>query len=105
MDTNNNNLKVKSGKSPRKFSPEFKFNVVLESFITGNAAETSARHDIHVTQLNAWRRLLKQKGTGVFNLKNDKDHEYRRKIDQMEKIIGRVTIENEILKKTQEMIG
>lgn len=105
MDANNNNINVKNNKSPRKFSSEFKFNVVLESFITGNAAETAARHSIHVTQLNAWRRLLKQKGTGVFNLKNDKDDEFRRKVDQLEKIIGRITIENEILKKTQEMIG
>lgn len=105
MNTDNNNINVKGGRSPRKFSPEFKFNVVLESFITGNAAGTAARHSIHTTQLNAWRRLLKQKGTGVFNLKNDKDHEYNRKLDQLEKIIGRITIENEILKKTQEMIG
>lgn len=94
-----------SSKSPRKFSPEFKFNVVLESFITGNSAACAARHGIHITQLNIWRKLLKHKGVNVFNLKDNKDNDIQKKIDQLEKIIGRITVENEILKKTQEMIN
>lgn len=102
----NTNIKTNgNGKSPRKFSPEFKFNVVLESFITGNSAATASRHGIHITQLNAWKRLLKSKGADMFNLKNDKDYRYQQTVDQLEKIIGRITIENEILKKTQEMIS
>ncbi len=93
-----------TGKSVRKFSPEFKFNVVLESFITGNASATAARHDIHITQLNTWRKLLKQKGTDLFNLDKSVANTFQKRLDQLEKIIGRITIENQILKKTEELI-
>jgi transposase-like protein len=93
-----------TGRTVRKFSPEFKFNVVLESFITGNVSATAARHDIHITQLNAWRRILKQKGTDLFNLDKSVSNAFQKRIDQLEKIIGRITVENQILKKTEELI-
>ena len=92
------------GKSPRKFSEDFKFNVVLESFITGNVAETAARHNIHVTLVNNWRKQLKNEGPKLFAFRKGYNNQEHRMIDQLEKIIGRLTIENQILKKTQEMI-
>lgn len=92
------------GKSPRKFSEDFKFNVVLESFITGNLAATAARHNLHVTLLNNWRKQLKNEGPKLFAFRKGNNHQEQRMIDQLEKIIGRLTIENQILKKTQEMI-
>lgn len=92
------------GKSPRRFSEDFKFNVVLESFITGDLSATADRHNIHVTLLNNWRKQLKNEGPKLFTFRKGKGTEHQRMIDQLEKIIGRLTIENQILKKTQEMI-
>ena len=92
------------GKSPRKFSEDFKFNVVLESFITGDISATAARHNVHVTLVNNWRKQLKNEGPKLFTFRKGKGREEQRVIDQLEKIIGRLTIENQILKKTQEMI-
>lgn len=92
------------GKSPRKFSEDYKFNVVLESFITGNLAATAARHNIHVTLLNNWRKQLKNEGPKLFAFRKGSANQEQRMIDTLEKIIGRLTIENQILKKTQEMI-
>ncbi|MBI4991129.1 transposase [Candidatus Gottesmanbacteria bacterium] len=92
------------GKSPRKFSEDFKFNVVLESFITGDLAATAARHNVHVTLVNNWRKQLKNEGPKLFAFRKGKSNQEQRMIDQLEKIIGRLTIENQILKKTQEMI-
>ena len=92
------------GKSPRKFSEDFKFNVVLESFISGNIAETAARHNLHVSLVINWRKQLKNEGPKLFAYRKGKSTQDQRNIDALEKIIGRLTIENQILKKTQEMI-
>ena len=94
-----------AGKSPRKFPKNFKLNVVLESFATGNTAATAARHGIHVSQLNDWRRLLKNSGPDLYTPRRGKKNNYQKQINQLETIIGRLTIENHILKKTQEMLA
>lgn len=101
----NTSTVVPGGKSPRKFSEDFKFNVVLESFITGDLAATAARHNIHVSLLNNWRKQLKNEGPKLFAYRRGHASQDQRNIDQLEKIIGRLTIENQILKKTQEMIS
>jgi transposase-like protein len=100
----NLNTVVHTGKSPRKFSEDFKFNVVLESFITGNIAATAARHNLHISLVINWRKQLKNEGPKLFAFRKNKGNREQGTIDQLEKIIGRLTIENQILKKTQEMI-
>lgn len=92
-------------RKPRKFSPEFKLNVVLESYARGNVSATAERNGIHVTQLNSWRKQLLQQGVKAFLPENKRKPEQERKIEELEKIIGRLTIQNEILKKTQELLG
>ena len=89
----------------RKFSPEFKLNVVLESYVRGNVSATAERNEIHVSQLNSWRKQLLRQGAKTFLPERKRKPKQERKIDQLEKIIGRLTIQNEILKKTQELLG
>ena len=101
MNTNTDNS---VSNSPRKFSQDFKFNVVLESFVSGNAAATAARHNIHVSLVNNWRKQLQNEGPKLFAFRKGNQTQTQRNIEQLEKIIGRITIENQILKKTQEMI-
>jgi len=101
MDTNTDRL---VGKSPRKFSQDFKFNVVLESFVSGNVAATAARHNIHVSLVINWRKQLQNEGPKLFAFRKGNQTRSQRDIEQLEKIIGRITIENQILKKTREMI-
>lgn len=101
----NTNTVVPGGRSPRKFSTDFKFNVVLESFITGNIAATAARHNLHVSLVINWRKQLKNEGPKLFAYRKSRASQEQRNTDQLEKIIGRLTIENQILKKTQEMIA
>jgi len=93
-----------NGKSPRRFTEDFKFNVVLESFISGDCAATAARNGINISQLNNWRKQLKTEGPKLFTFRKGKGSDSDRQLDQLERIIGRLTIENQILKKTQEMI-
>jgi transposase-like protein len=92
-------------KKQRKFSPEFKLNVVLEGYATGNWSATAERHGLHITQVRVWKKQLLTDGARTFLPKRKRMTTEQKKIDQLEKIIGRITIENELLKKTQEILA
>ena len=92
-------------KKQRKFSPEFKLNVVLEGYATGNWSATAERHGLHITQVRVWKKQLLKDGARTFLPKRKRMTTEQRKIEELEKIIGRITIENELLKKTQELLG
>lgn len=89
----------------RKFSPEFKLNTVLEGYVTGNWSATAQRHNLHITQVRVWKKQLLREGARVFLPKRKKATVEQRKIEDLERIIGRVTIENELLKKTQDLLA
>ena len=92
-------------KKQRKFSPEFKLNVVLEGYASGNWSATAKRHGLHIAQVRIWKKQLLKDGARTFLLKRKRMTGQQRKIEQLEKIIGRIIIENELLKKTQELLG
>lgn len=94
-----------SKRKQRKFSPEFKLNVVLEGYATGNWSATAQRHSLHITQIRIWKKQLLKEGARTFLPKRKKMTVEQRKIDQLERIIGRIAIENELLKKTQELLA
>ena len=92
-------------KKQRKFTAEFKLQAVVESYASGNISETAAKHGLHITQLTNWRKQLLTQGADIFQHgKNGKSDE-QRKIEQMEKNIGRLALENDILKKTEELFA
>lgn len=58
---------MNSGKrKQRKFSPEFKLNVVLEGYATGNWSATAERHGLHITQVRVWKKQLLKDGAKTF---------------------------------------
>ncbi len=91
-------------KTKKKFSNEFKLNVVLEGYATGNFSQVSARHGVHISQIARWKQQLLQSGNMVYGGRKENRSEEQIKIDQMEKTIGRLALENDILKKTRELI-
>lgn len=93
-----------SNKSQRKFSKQFKFNIVLESFVTGNAVATASRHGVHPTQLNNWRKILKTQGPELYEYRRSKVNSGQMQIARLEQLVGRMAMENEILKKTEELL-
>jgi len=92
-------------KKQRKFSPEFKLNVVLEGYATGNWSATAERHGLHITQVRVWKKQLLKDGARTFLPKRKRMTTEQRKIEELEKIIGRITIQIFYLKKTQELLG
>ena len=80
--------------------------VVLESYASQNMSETADRHGIHITQLTAWRRKLKRKSDEVFkSMSGRNQHSNKTKEEELEKIIGKQTIQIELLKKATELLS
>lgn len=80
----------------RVYTPRFKGEVVLESYITGNTTTTANRHGLHESVIRMWRQQFKDNIAKIFERGKDKQ---AKEIDKLEKIIGRLTIEKELLKK------
>lgn len=86
----------------RIHTPEFKLQVVLESFQRNTTIEeVCRRHDLAQSVVHKWRKTFREKAASVFL-----DEKTRRKKwpagqspDELKRIIGSVTVENEILKK------
>ena len=91
-------------KSKKKFTDEFKLNIVLEGYATGNFSQVSARHGVHMSQIARWKQQLLKSSNAIYGMGTSNRSEEQIKIDQMEKTIGRLALENDILKKTQELI-
>jgi transposase len=89
----------------KKYTGEFKLQIVVESYASGNISETAAKHGVHMTQLNNWRRQLLSQGNEIFKKGVGGKSDEQRKIEQMEKTIGRLALQNDILKKTAELLG
>ena len=93
------------GKKPKKYDPEFKLNVVLETYATGNAAATADRNGVHITQITRWKKQLIATGSQVYETKNANKTDEQRHIEHMEKTISRLAVQNDILKKTEELLA
>ena len=86
-------------KPKRTLTPEFKFQLVLET-LRGEKSQTeiAREYDVHPQLLTNWKRQFLSEGPKIFT---DKKGERRkdRKVEELEKIIGRQTIEIQFLKK------
>lgn len=102
-------ISVKSGR--KYLSPQEKLNVVMESFnqnITLN--EICEKYGVHLTQLNKWRKQFKEEAASIFTDKRIPRNKNRmfpagQSPDDLKKIIGELTVQNEILKKVQGLLG
>jgi transposase-like protein len=86
----------------RKFDPETKIAIVLEG-LKGNTtiAELCRKYQISETLYYKWRDKFLEGGRKAFlSPESDREKELERRIEELEKIIGRQTVQIEILKKT-----
>ena len=84
-----------------KFSNEFKAKVALEA-LKGEktTAELASRHEVHPTQISAWRKTLKE---GMGKAFGDNDSKVIKEkdgiIEDLQKIVGQMKLEHDWLKK------
>lgn len=87
-------------KQRRQFTPEFKAQVVLE-LLTGEKGlmEASREYKIKDTVLSRWKQQFLEKSTEAFKTPRVKEKGQEEKIAELERMIGRLTMELEIAKK------
>lgn len=87
----------------RKWTGQEKFKIVLQGFKGAEKVGDLCRNvGISETQYYKWRDQFIRNGEKIFSYGEDGHKQEREKVRQLERIIGRLTIENEILKKTED---
>ena len=83
----------------KNYSAKVKFQAVLE-LLQGEktTVEIARAWGVHPTSVSGWRREFLKKGPEVFSQKNSL-REYEKRIDDLESIIGKQTVEIALLKK------
>jgi transposase len=84
----------------KKFGSKFKAQVALEA-VRNNAttAELSSRHGVHPTQIQAWKAMLEKQAETVFSAGKPAALIDEKRLAELERKIGQLTIENDFLKK------
>lgn len=97
----------------RQFTPEQKLQVVLESLQRDTTLETvSKKYSIVSSVIIRWRREFKDKAPVVFSDKRNprgkavaSGYKPGESPDELKRIIGELTVQNEILKKVPGLLG
>ena len=84
-------------RNQRNFSLEFKRQVV-EELLSGEsgAAQLCRRYNITSSLLHHWK---KQYSRGKFNNEPTEEGALKNRIEKLERLVGKLTLENEVLKK------
>jgi len=84
-------------RNQRSFSVEFK-RQVIEELLSGEvgAAQLCRRYNISSSLLYHWK---KQFSRGKFNNEPTEEGALKNRIEKLERLVGKLTLENELLKK------
>jgi transposase-like protein len=93
--------------SRKTYTPEFKLKVVLESLQRDTTQESVCRQfGISSSMLHRWRKEFQQNADCIFSDKRDTKQKTQSQgyspgesPDELKKLIGELTVQNEILKK------
>ena len=88
-----------------EFTPEQKIQIVLESIKTNiGTAELCRKHNVHPPTFQTWRRQFLDAGKARLAQHGNADpaKTSKREIDNLKRIIGELTVANDVLKKTLE---
>jgi transposase len=89
----------------RQFTPEFKARIVLD-VLTGvqSQAEACRKHGLSPNLLSLWRTTFLERAHTVFSSDATRTAEQTRTAE-LEQVLGRLTLENEILKKVSRRLA
>ena len=97
----------------KSYTPEFKLKVVLESLQRDTTQEAVCKHyGISSSMLHRWKKEFQTKAADIVADKRDPKQKAMAQgyapgesPDDLKKIIGNLTVQNEILKKVQGLLG
>jgi transposase len=86
----------------RTFNPQFKVDAVME-LLTGTKAPSEICRERNITDklLYRWKAELLERLPSVFENGQTEDNEAAQQIAELERMVGRLALENEILKKAE----
>ncbi len=86
-------------KKTKSYASDFKFDVVLETFIRGNISEVARQYKINPGRLSVWRKEFILYGYMAFEKNPSKiEKDFRTKIKDLEILLRKKDIEISILK-------
>ncbi len=87
-------------KPRRQFSAQFKLDAVLE-LLAGHTSAAQICRERHITDnlLYRWKQTFVEHAPSVFGATSASTSESETRIADMERLVGQLTLENEILKK------
>lgn len=96
----------------KQYTPEFKFKVVLESLQRDTTLEEVCRkYSVSSSMVSRWRQALQQKGPEIFRDQRDpssrskaQGYEPGESPDDLKKLIGELTVQNDILKQSRGLL-
>ena len=85
----------------RKFTPEFKAEVVLE-VLSGATfqAEVCRCYNLNEDQLSQWKRQLLENAVSLFESTHKESSNAEKRIAHLEQLVGRLTVALDIQKKS-----
>ena len=93
----------------RKHSPEFKFKLVIESLRGERTRTVIAReNDVTKSLLYKWEQAFLEQGADLFRSADSQAQEVTERderIADLERLVGRLALENEVLKKFETQLN
>jgi transposase len=86
----------------RQFTPDFKAKVVLD-VLTGVQSQACRKHGLGPNLLALWKTAFMEKAHLVFESGSQSTEQAW--IAELEQVLGRMTLENEILKKASSRLN
>ena len=86
------------GSKGKRYSPKFKFNVVLEALKSEKSdAEVARAYDVHPATVSRWKSEFMERGAEVFG-GTEEVKAYEDRIGQLERMLGQKEVEIALLK-------
>ena len=84
----------------RRFTPEFKAELVLEVLSGATSqAEVCRRHNLNENQLSEWKRQLVENAASLFESTDKRSSDDEKRIAHLEQLLGRMAVALDIQKK------
>lgn len=90
-------------KQRRKFTREFKLQVLAEITAGKSVAQAAREHQLHPTLIGRWQIQQRQYADSAF-AGNGRAYTSEARVAELERMVGRLTMENDLLKKALQRL-
>lgn len=87
----------------RRFTREFKLQVLREIEAGKSIAQAAREHELHPNLITRWRSLHAEYAQQAF-AGNGNHYKQEARIAELERLVGRLTLENDFLKKALSLL-